>query len=540
MTARIQFGTSSSPLIMQSQSSAWYWGRNRPSSAVWRHLRDIGFSAIRYTIDASQLITGPRVYDWATRIDDDMALFANLGFQVVMNPQWAPAHFQIDGPEEGNAYGELVRGCAVFDKTEKRGWRYANLCGYTDDNIRHVATHDPIPNSCGHAKYSGRHRDDLGNAATMAWSMDRHPYQPEKPWCVHPNIPHIDPGQEFDFAAALAHRYGKMKLGDGRPLVIGWARGNEYDGMWHWPPMSEGPWEVQYDRAAVEQWGPFLRGVKSILPDACVIGSDAASPGGLHSSIEAMARIGLRWDRIAGHLYAAHVPFPEGTINEIERVDGWRSVKDRHGYDELLNLEYTDASGDGSMPSNGKIVEGTRFLVEEYPWIVAHCHHDESAWFEGGREALAAGTIVRNDLSREMERLIKGDAVPPLPPPAPRVLTEPCYRIVDMERYETTDRTFIASVYLFVALRYRVPKPIVTYGESLAVTIAIWQDWVYMVVPINRSSIATPNDQQFAIHLDNGNGPPYFGPKMWSDLPPVTCAELGIGTDGTKRRAARS
>jgi hypothetical protein len=310
--------------------------------------------------------------------------------------------------------------------------------------------------------------------------------------------------------------------------------------------MSE-PWALAYDRYVHEVWAPFIEGVRSVVPDALFIGPEAASPGALRFFHEAAVRAGLglggavNW-MPSGHMYAqGGVPFPQGTINEIERIGGWRDNMLGASFGIMANSEI--GAGHNIVADEkatfGPLVEGLRVLRDRYPWIISHFVHEYAGWFEGGQEAWDKGRFVRNQLSRDMERLIKGDAstVPTVPAPTPaRVLTERCYRITDMKRLETRDRVYVSPTYLFVALRE--PKLFVARGPALNVEAPFVSD-EYMIVAVANDALVQ-GDQQFLLLLAFTDDQIYFGPEFWSALPPVTCAELGLETDGTKRRAARS
>ncbi len=133
-----------------------------------------------------------------------------------------------------------------------------------------------------------------------------------------------------------------------------------------------------------------------------------------------------------------------------------------------------------------------------------------------------------------MERLIKGDAPPPIPP---RVLTERAYRITDMKRLVTRDRTYTAPAHLFVAIRE--PKLIVTRGPALNVSVPHFPD-DYMIVPIVNDALI-PGDQRFMAALETERVPPWFGPVKWSELPEARKVEFGFDDDsGVRRRPVRS
>jgi hypothetical protein len=535
MTTLTQF-----PPWVQGWANPWYWDRNQIPRDAFAHIRDIGFTAVQFVIDVSAVVTGPYKYGWEMRADKDMQVLDDLGFDVILKPMWAAAC--MTGGLPSNVEG--LNGCWVKDPSDRRGWREAVNCGWTEDGIVHLAGTEPYPGACGRPQGDSRH--NVAVIVNPANSMDKHPFQPEKPYCMPGNVPHRDIDMERHLAATLAARYGNLTR-KGKRVVIGYTRENEPDIRAYNPSMSE-PWALAYDRYVREVWTPFIEGVRSVVPDALFIGPEAASPGALRFFHEAAVRGGLglggeiNW-MPSGHMYAqGGVPFPQGTINEIERIGGWRDNMKRAGFEIMTNSEIGaghNIVADGKA-TQGPLVDGLRELRDRYPWIISHFVHEYTGWFEGGQEAWDKGRFVRNQLSRDMERLIKGDVptVPTVPAPMPaRVLTEQCYRITDMESLPNRDRGFgfTAPAFLFVALR--APKLIVTRTEALNWSSPFFSDQ-YIVVAINSG--LPPGDQKFTLHIERDIGLPYFGPKMWSELPPVTCAELELETDGTRRRPARS
>lgn len=519
------------------QASPWFRDRNQPPPEGWALLRKIGFDTVRWVVDSSQVITAPYTYDFATRFDRDFELFAKLDYSIIVNVMWAPAHMSVGPPDESigkPAYEEYVAGVCVYTGGPDNEWRFGDECAYTADGVRREANAWPVPNSCRGKKDDPRHDRFSGVDGDVPQpSMEHHAFLPEKPWALLPNVPHIDAAQMEHYGAAVAAQITllceRFKVALSKILFADW---NEVEGKWYWPPVQSPPYEPAYDRFVNEVWIPYMRGVRSVIPDAFFVGPDAAYPSGLNFLLEAVKRVGAEWlpNAISGHLYAAGAPFPQGTINEIERPGGWREVMLRHGYKELWNTEYGDRLGNAASP--GTLVAGTRELVERFPWIVAHTPIDTDYWVEGGKEAWAAGRFVPSQTAIDMKALIAETREVKLPPPA-RVLTERAYRITDMKRYETRDRVYIAPTYLFVAIRQ--PGVIVTRGPAMNVEAPFRGD-DYIIVPVMNDA-REQGDQYFELLI---NARRWFGPSTWSELPACTIAELGYDTDGKRRRGARS
>lgn len=538
------------PLWLASAVTPYYWSRNLHPREGWRLMKEMGIDGPQLTIDTSQVVTAPYVYDWATRMDKDLELFMTIGGTgfntILLQPMWAPACMTL---ENVPAFAEYVYGVCIKDPSESRGWRIANRCRWPREE---EAGTEALVGVCGEGKDHQRH---FGVFIGGHDTMGSHPFIAEKSWAVPPYA-HIDAAQMYYYGVKMARHLIEMCARFGFDIRnILWSIWNELGGPWYWIPVSNPPYPLAFDQFVAEVWIPFMRGVRSVIPDAYFIGPDAESPGSLNFFLDAVKRAGAEYlpNAISAHLYAKGTPFPEGSINEIIRAGGWKEVMERHGYTRVLNTEYSAGSGYDGLHDNGKIVTGTREIVERFPWIVAHAPHP-AQFFEGGGahwDAVVAQReeekFVPNSLYNDMKVLIaetkRADLPPPPPPPDPpaRVLTEFAYRITDMRKCKDAEgMEYHAPQYLFVAVRE--PKLIIARTEALNIT-RPFEPNDYMVVAINNDGLVQ-GDQTFAIYVFHDVGRPYLsgagvGAK-WSELPEAMCAEFGYDTDGKRRRGARS
>jgi len=372
-------------LWIHGSASTYSGDRNLPPVEGWRLIREMGFEAVRLCVDSSILIEAPYRYNFPLRLDRDIEILTKLGFKILINPMWAPAHMSEGKP----AYREYVYGCSIYDKGDSKGWRYADRCAWVEGTPPPTHPWDQIPGACGKEASDDRHR---AVGATLPTSMDHHLFKPEKPYCLHPDIPHIDKAQMSAYGVALAERYGS--------IVSWWSIWNEPGGGWYWPPVSQPPWELAFERLVDEVWVPFVGGVRSVIPDAFFVGPDAESPGAMHFFSEAAAKVGLKVNALSGHLYAqGGLPFPDGVVTELDRPGGWLEVARQWSDGTLWNTEYGEQSSE-------TMVSGTRFLVERYPQVTAHTPLVPGQWFEGGEAAWNEGRFVPNQRYRDMQALI--------------------------------------------------------------------------------------------------------------------------------------
>lgn len=390
--------------FIHTAATAYWRDENLHPFEGWRLLRECGFDTVRLVIDSSQVITGPYKYDFGMRLDLDVELFAKLGFKFLINPLWAPAHMSDGQP----AYGEFVRGCSVFDKSDPSGIRFANRCGWLEGGVQREATHEVVAGACGAGQDHARH---IVIDGTPIGPMN-HPFTPEKPYCVLPNVPHLDKEQMFDWGRALAQHFVELaKRFNFNVNDLLWSFWNEIGGPQFWPPVQSPPYEDAYDRFVLEAWIPFVRGVRSVLPRAVFVGPDADFPGTLHFFLDAVKRADARYlpNEVSGHLYAqGGEPFPLGTINELTREGGWFDVMRRHGYTKLWNTEYAQGRGYEGREHDSVFVDGTRELIRRFGnRVVAHCSQETGALFRGGQAAWNAGRFEPNDAWYAMKKLIR-------------------------------------------------------------------------------------------------------------------------------------
>lgn len=342
-------------------------------------------------------------------------------------------------------------------------------------------------------------------------------------YCLNPA--RIDPEWSFMVGAELAKRHGAN--------IARYGAGNEPQGEIYNPAVRLG-WDIGMERHLRDLVIPFTMGVRSVVSDAKFIGLEADHERVVSSLLQLEHDLGLHlFDDIGSHPYSWTNEFPGDSYARAGLF-----VAAAAPYLNGRSERFSECGDRGKNP--GYVVEWTREIIRRFPDIAGISWHDCEQWFLPG--TWDAGTYVPNEINYAMRALVReinGETEPaPPPPPPPRKLTEPAYRIVNMKRFKTRDRVFISSVYLFAAVR--VPTLIVSRHESLAVSMPIWQD-DYMIVPIANDLMHRAGDQMFTVHLHEGNGPPYFGPKWWSELPEASKVEFGFDDDsGTRRRGVRS
>jgi len=128
--------------------------------------------------------------------------------------------------------------------------------------------------------------------------------------CAAP--PHIDGDALRRTAAELAKHYGSR--------VRYWGMGNEPDLPVFFPPAISADWGASARRAAFEQSKPFAEGIRSVIPDATLMGPETSTAGSLNAMLRAEREANAPWyDIISFHLYAQGGHFPE---DALARIDG--------------------------------------------------------------------------------------------------------------------------------------------------------------------------------------------------------------------------
>lgn len=266
-----------------------------------------------------------------TKIDADIAAVRGAGLQVYANILWAPTFASQNQP----TYLPYTQGCAEWV--------------------------DPNDGSKG-IKFAS-----------------------DKSYCVTPA--HIDPSAIQDFGAQLAKRYGSE--------ITWYSHWNEPGGSFYWPAVQQDGMETGIQRLVNEVLIPFTNGVRSVTPNAQIVGCEADSGGVLDQALtqEQNGKLQL-FDAITFHPYSWGV-FPDDSYKRIDNEFMPAANARRNG----RPIYYSEIGDDGT----GKIVEWTQNVALSRD-VSLICFYDPTEWFEKG--TWDNGTYVPNTLYTQMRDFI--------------------------------------------------------------------------------------------------------------------------------------
>jgi hypothetical protein len=236
-----------------------WWGDEAPiPEAFAQRCADLGASGVRYTGHVYTVNPAPGQLNWSVW-DESIDMLRKHGLDVYLDPTWFPAHWSGGQP----AYMRFELGCARF------------VPGTTSGALEYAADRD---------------------------------------YCTT-NIPHLDTAVVESFAAAAAEHF--------RGRVKWYGIGNEPDIELFWPPTHLNgllqDWRPSATRAALEMSQPWAKGVRSVIPDAILVGPECATVGFLHTMLEVEQASGERWyDVVSFHDYAFDGTFPQDAIRRLD------------------------------------------------------------------------------------------------------------------------------------------------------------------------------------------------------------------------------
>lgn len=339
-------------------------------------------------------------YAWP-QLDNDMIAMDAAGFDIYVNLMWMPPCVTGGQP----SLMPYTDGCAVYNdpRDGSKGWRYADRCGWVDANMRSAVPCGKGTDDTRHVPPSPHTMPD-GTVIDLGFGnqiLEKHPFTPEKPYCLNPNVPAASASMVRAFAVAFTQRYG---LASSEHYCAGWrwsGAWNEPDGPWYWPKMyrpANDNWQWAYDALGVEIIDPWTEGVRSVRPDMVFVGNEGASPGALHFGFASERASGKhRYDIADHHLDLGFGSYPDTTI---ARLAEFRTTLDRVAPTLPRWITEVDDDAAGHLPdwyaTMNKRTDGYEraFL---YP-------HDDG-WFKPG--TWKSGQPEPNDYYYAMRRAVR-------------------------------------------------------------------------------------------------------------------------------------
>jgi hypothetical protein len=275
---------------------------NPPPPETWSALRSLNFEHLRLTVSLPRVFPKPGVIDWSS-VRRYVEPAAAAGLRIYMNASWCPAWASGGQP----AYVGLIEYNPETRAHEGTAWW--NEPGFNPDPALRNDIHHGRPNAA-----AGIHL--FGDQPANDFPDPPVAYLPPRPYLANP------PARNHAFLRDVGYHLA-LELGSfadsfgfenepGDPFFNPTIRGDGVNG---------GPLGDTVKERFIFEAQAFADGVRSVLPDATIMGCEAESNGILDRCLEAESALGAHiYDVLSFHPYQDdRGPFPERSYERLEK-----------------------------------------------------------------------------------------------------------------------------------------------------------------------------------------------------------------------------